>query len=821
MSLERMLRPEPTLPISLGEDPQTAFTEGVFVEEGDDGSITIDFDPRDVPELIEHGANLAEYLDDSDLSAISDELQSGFRADKQSRKDWERTLVDGLELLGLKIEDRTEPWDGACGVFHPVLGESVVRFQAQTIQEIFPPQGPVKAKIYGTPTREKEQQAERVRDYMNYLLTERMSEYRTETERLLFNLPLEGSAFRKVYFDPTLNRPASMFVPAQDFVVSYGAADLETATRTTHIMKKDRNEVRKLQYSGFYRQIDLPEPSADYSDIEEAEEEMTGLAPSIEKDHRHTLLEMCVDLELPGFEDTDEMGEPTGIALPYVVTIDNSSGIILSIRRNWYEDDPFKKKRIHFAHYQYIPGMGFYGFGLIHLIGGMAKSGTSIIRQLIDAGTLSNLPGGLKSRGLRIQGDDTPIMPGEWRDVDVPGGAIKDNILPLPYKEPSGTLLQLLGIVTDMARGFAAQADIKASEMNTEAPVGTTLALIERSMRVISALQARLHAAQKTEFKLLVQVIKDFGPTDYPYEEEGQQLLKSDFDDRVDVIPVSNPNAGTMSQRILQVQAAIQLAAQDPQGFDRTELKRRLLEAIEIDGIDKILPASDEMEPMDPVSENERIINGKPVKAFQYQDHEAHIQVHMAAMQDPKILALVSQSPNAKVMQAEMEAHIREHVAFQYRREIEKQLGFPLPESGAVPEDIEVRLSQLAAPAAEQLLRKDVAEEQQKRIQQQMEDPVLAMQRRELELEEQKITQDFQLKMAQLEEKRRSAAAREQQAARKMAQESQQHQQDLAAELAKTVGDQQLEAEKIKADTEAEGARLGIEIAKNLSNSGQ
>ena len=821
MSLDRMLRPEPTMPISLGEDPQTVFTMGVFVEEADDGSITIDFDPRVVPELIEHGANLAEYLDDADLSSISDELQSGFRADKNSRKDWERTLVDGLELLGLKIEDRTEPWDGACGVFHPVLGESVVRFQAQTIQEIFPPQGPVKAKIYGTPSREKEQQAERVRDYMNYLLTERMSEYRTETERLLFNLPLEGSAFRKVYYDPTLNRPASMFVPAQDFVVSYGAADLETATRTTHIMKKDRNEVRKLQYSGFYRQVDLPEPSADYSEIEEAEEEMTGLSPSVEKDHRHTLLEMCVDLDLPGFEDTDEMGEPTGIALPYVVTIDNSSGIILSIRRNWYEDDPFKKKRIHFAHYQYIPGMGFYGFGLIHLIGGMAKSGTSIIRQLIDAGTLSNLPGGLKSRGLRIQGDDTPIMPGEWRDVDVPGGAIKDNILPLPYKEPSGTLLQLLGIVTDMARGFAAQADIKASEMNTEAPVGTTLALIERSMRVVSALQARLHAAQKTEFKLLVQVIKDFGPTDYPYEIEGQRLVKEDFDDRVDVIPVSNPNAGTMSQRILQVQAAIQLAAQDPQGFDRIELKRRLLEAIEIDGIDKILPAAEEMEPMDPVSENERIINGKPVKAFQYQDHEAHIAVHMAAMQDPKILSLVSQSPNAKVMQAEMEAHIREHVAFQYRREIEKQLGFPLPESGAVPEDIEIRLSQLAAPAAEQLLQKDVAEQQQQRIQQQMADPVLQMQMRELELEEQKITQDFQLKMAQLEEKRRAAAAREQQADRKMAQESQQHQQDIAAELAKTVGDQQLEAEKIKADTEAEGARLGIEIARGLSNSGQ
>jgi hypothetical protein len=818
MTLDRMLRPLPTEPLVLGDEPEDEYSEGVEYVEEEDGSITIDFDPRDIPELIPHGANLAEYLDDTDLQSISADLKAGFHSDKQSRKEWERTLVDGLELLGLKIEDRTEPWDGACGVFHPILGESVVRFQAQTIQEIFPPQGPVKVKVYGSVDRQKEEKAERVKEYMNYLLTERMSEYRTETERLLFNLPLEGSAFRKVYYDPTLNRPASMFVPAQDFVVSYGAADLETATRTTHIMKKDPNEVRKLQYSGFYRDVELPEPSADYTEINRAEEEMTGLSPAVENDHRYTLLEMCVDLDLPGFEDTDEEGEPTGIALPYVVTLDQSSGIVLSIRRNWYEDDPFKRRRVHFAHYQYIPGMGFYGFGLIHLIGGMAKSGTSIIRQLIDAGTLSNLPGGLKSRGLRIQGDDTPIMPGEWRDVDVPGGAIKDNILPLPYKEPSGTLLSLLGIVTDMARGFAAQADIKASEMNTEAPVGTTLALIERSMRVVSALQARLHAAQKTEFKLLVQVIRDFGPTDYPYEIEGQNLIREDFDPHIDVIPVSNPNSGTMSQRILQVQAAIQLASQDPRGFDLIELKRRLLNAIEIDEVDKILPAAEEAEPMDPVTENQRVIAGKPIKAFQYQDHEAHIQVHMAALQDPKLMQLLSQSPQAKVMQAEMEAHIREHVGFQYRREIEKQLGFNLPDNGALPEDIEERLSRLVAPAAEQLLQKDVAEQQAQKAQEAAQDPILQMQMKELQLEEQKLMQDYQAKMASLEEKRRAAMAREQQAARKMQMDDIHHRQNLAAELANTVGDQQLEAKKIDLDAEAEGAKLGIEMAKGLSN---
>jgi hypothetical protein len=818
MTLDRMLRPLPTESLVLGDEPEDEYSEGVGYVEEDDGSITIDFDPRDIPEIIPHGANLAEYLDDPELASLASELKAGYHSDKQSRKEWERTLVDGLELLGLKIEDRTEPWDGACGVFHPILGESVVRFQAQTIQEIFPARGPVKTKVYGSVDREKAEKANRVREYMNYLLTERMSEYRTETERLLFNLPLEGSAFRKVYYDPTLNRPASMFVPAQDFVVSYGASDLETATRTTHIMKKDVNEVRKLQYSGFYRDVELPEPSTDYSEISRAEEEMTGVSPAVENDHRHTLLEMCVDIDLPGFEDTDEEGEPTGIALPYVVTIDQSSSTVLSIRRNWYEDDAFKRRRVHFAHYQYIPGMGFYGFGLIHLIGGMAKSGTSIIRQLVDAGTLSNLPGGLKSRGLRIQGDDTPIMPGEWRDVDVPGGAIKDNILPLPYKEPSPTLLNLLGIVTDMARGFAAQADIKASEMNTEAPVGTTLALIERSMRVVSALQARLHAAQKTEFKLLVQVIRDFGPTDYPYEVEGRSLVKEDFDPQIDVIPVSNPNSGTMSQKILQVQAALQLAQQDPRGFDMVELKRRMLEVIEIDEVEKILPGSEEVEPMDPVSENQRIISGKPIKAFQYQDHEAHIQVHMAAMQDPKLMQVLAQSPQAQVMQAEIESHIREHVGYQYRREIEKQLGFNLPDSGALPEDIEERLSRLVAPAAEQLLQKDVAEAQQQKAQEAAQDPILAIQRKELELEERKLMQDYQAKMAALEEKRRAAMAREQQSARKMQMEDIHHRQDLAAELADTIGDQQLEAKKIDLDAEAEGAKLGIEMAKGLSN---
>ena len=569
-----------------------------------EGGMLIDFDP-DVGDMmgLGHDDNLAEAMDDRDLDALASELIGSFRSDKESRADWERSYVKGLDLLGLKHEDRTTPWDGACGVFHPLLTESVIRFQSQSIQEIFPASGPVKTKVVGVIDVDKEKQAERVQDYLNYLLTEKMSEYRSETEKMLFSLPLAGSAFRKVYYDPNLGRPCSMFVPAEDFVVSYGASDLTTCERSTHVMKKSSNDIRKLQVSGFFRDVDLPSPAPDVDPVEQKYNELTGDSSSYDYDDRHTLLEMHVNLDLVGFEDT-EGGEETGIALPYVVTIDLSSRTILSIRRNWYEEDARKLKREHFVHYQYMPGLGFYGFGLIHMIGGLAKSATSLLRQLVDAGTLSNLPGGLKSRGLRIKGDDTPIMPGEFRDVDVPGGTIRDNISFLPYKEPSNVLYQLMGDIVEEGRRFASAGDVKAADMNAEAPVGTTLALLERAMKVMSAVQARLHASMRVELRILTHVVRDFGPDQYPYATKGDPIVPEDFDDRVDIIPVSDPNAGTMAQRIMQYQAALQLAAQAPEMYDMPLLHRQMLEVLGIRDADKIVPTDADMKPTDPVSEN-------------------------------------------------------------------------------------------------------------------------------------------------------------------------------------------------------------------------
>src|SRR6056300_1025812 len=519
----------------------------------DDGGMIIDFDPN-APELmgVEHGSNLAEYMDERDLASLASELVAQFDADRNSRADWEETYVRGLDLLGLKFEDRSTPWEGACGVFHPMLSEAVIRFQAQTIQEIYPASGPVKTTIVGKITDDKTKQAHRVQNYLNYLITQRMTEYRTETEKLLFSLPIAGSAFRKVYFDPSMGRPCAMFVPAEDLVVSYGASDLSTCERATHVMKKTSNEIRKLQVAGFYSDIDLPPPSPDITEIQQKYDRLTGASDNYEFDDRHTLLEMHADIDLIGFEDK-EGGAPTGIALPYVVTIDKSSRTILSIRRNWYEGDPKKMKRDHYVHYQYLPGLGFYGFGLVHMIGGLSKSATSLLRQLVDPVTLANLPGGLKSRGLRIKGDDTPIMPGEFRDVDVPGGAIKDNITFLPYKEPSQTLYSLLNTIVEEGRRFASISDMKVSDMNSQAPVGTTLALLERNMKVMSAVQARLHASMKKEFEILVGIIKDFGNPSYPYDtDEEEDIKSSDFDKRVDVLPVSDPNASTMAQRIMQ-----------------------------------------------------------------------------------------------------------------------------------------------------------------------------------------------------------------------------------------------------------------------------
>jgi len=728
------------------EDPESV---GIYDEEG---GVLIDLDP-DAGELLgaKHDSNLVEFLSDQDLQLLAGELVASFEADRNSRADWEDSYVRGLDLLGLKFEDRSTPWEGACGVFHPMLSEAVIRFQAQTIQEIYPASGPVKTTIVGKINDEKTQQAHRVQNYLNYLITQRMTEYRTETEKLLFSLPIAGSAFRKVYYDPNMGRPCAMFVPAEDFVVSYGASDLSTCERATHVMKRSANEIRKLQVAGFYADVDLPPPSPDISEIQQKYDRLTGDSDNYEYDNRHTLLEMQVNIDLIGFEDTDK-GVPTGIALPYIVTIDKSSRTILSIRRNWYEDDPLKMQREHYVHYQYLPGLGFYGFGLVHMIGGLSKSATAILRQLVDAGTLSNLPGGLKSRGLRIKGDDTPIMPGEFRDVDVPGGAIRDNIAFLPYKEPSGVLYQLLGDIVQEGRRFASAADVKASDINGEAPVGTTLAVLEREMKVLSAVQSRVHAAVSKELKILAELVRDYGPEVYPYEPDEDPVVKADFDDRVDIIPVSDPNAGTMAQRIMQYQAALQLASQAPQMYDLPLLHRQMLDVLGIQDADKIIPLEDDIKPTDPVSENMNILNGEPVKAFIYQDHEAHIQVHMALTQNPEVMELMSKSPTAQAAQAAMAAHVAEHVAFAYRQRIEKELGVELPAPGEpLPEDIEYRLSRLVAPAAAQVTGKAQQQAQAEKNAQQQQDPVIQMQQKELQIKEGEAMAKVQTEMAKIQ----------------------------------------------------------------------
>ena len=728
------------------ENPESV---GIFDE---DGGMMIDFDP-DAAELLgaRHDSNLVDYLSDGELDALSSELVSAFDADRNSRADWEDSYIRGLDLLGLKFEDRSTPWEGACGVFHPMLSEAVIRFQAQTIQEVYPASGPVKTTIVGKLDDEKSKQAHRVQNYLNYLITQRMTEYRTETEKLLFSLPIAGSAFRKAYYDPSMGRPCAMFVPAEDFVVSYGASDLSTCERATHVMKRTANEIRKLQVAGFYIDVDLPPPAPDLSEIQAKYNRLTGDSENYEYDSRHTLLEMQVDIDLPGFEDTDK-GEPTGIALPYIVTIDKSSRTILSIRRNWHEGDDKKMRREHYVHYQYLPGLGFYGFGLVHMIGGLSKSATAILRQLVDSGTLSNLPGGLKSRGLRIKGDDTPIMPGEFRDVDVPSGAIRDNISFLPYKEPSGVLYQLLGDIVQEGRRFASAADVKASDINGEAPVGTTLAVLEREMKVLSAVQSRVHHAVSRELSILSGLVKDYGPEVYPYDLEAGPLVAADFDDRVDIIPVSDPNAGTMAQRIMQYQAALQLASQAPQIYDVPLLHRQMLEVLGIQDADKVVPLEDDIKPTDPVSENMNIINGEPVKAFIYQDHEAHIQVHMSLIENPELMGLMEKSPTAGAIQAALAAHIAEHVAFEYRAKIERELGVELPPPGEpLPEDIEFRLAKLVAPAAAQVTGKAQMMAQAEQNAEMQEDPVIQMQQKELQIKELSAQAKAQAEMAKIQ----------------------------------------------------------------------
>jgi hypothetical protein len=816
MAIDRPLRTEIQDQDESALEVEVVNPEAVSIET-EDGGVLIDFGDSLESELSEdHNANLADFIDEKDLTSICLDLVSSYRADKESRSDWERSYVKGLDLLGLKNEDRTQPWDGACGVFHPLLTESVIKFQSQSIQEIFPARGPVKTAIVGRIDEKKTKQAERVQNYLNYLLTEKMTEYRSETEKMLFSLPLAGSAFRKVYFDPSLGRPCSMFVPAEDFVVSYGASDLTTCERATHVMKKSSNDIRKLQVSGFYRDVELPAASPNTDEIERKYNELTGDSASYDYDSRHSILEMHVNLDLPGFEDMED-GEPTGINLPYVVAIDQSSRTILSIRRNWYEDDPLKNKREHFVHYQYMPGLGFYGFGLIHMIGGLAKSATSLLRQLVDAGTLSNLPGGLKSRGLRIKGDDTPIMPGEFRDVDVPGGAIRDNIAFLPYKEPSNVLYQLMGDIVEEGRRFASAADVKASDMNGEAPVGTTLAILERSMKVMSAVQARLHASMRVELRLLTGIVRDHGPEAYPYEEDGDPIVVEDFDNRIDIIPVSDPNAGTMAQRIMQYQAALQLAAQAPEMYDLPLLHRQMLEVLGIRDADEIVPTDKDMRPTDPVSENMNIINGKPVKAFIYQDHEAHIQTHMAMIQDPTIMEVMGKSPNAQKAQAALSAHVQEHLAFKYRQDIEKQLGVELPAPDQpMPEDIEYRISRLVAPAAAQLSGKAAKEQQMQQNEKQMQDPLIQIQMQELQIKQQQVQQRAEAEMAKLQLEAQKAMAKAQLEQQRLDQQSQIEQARLGVKISETNTKDELESKRITSQEQIAGAKLGVDIAKDL-----
>ena len=739
-------------------------------------------------------ANLADEMPEGDLQEVADDILDMIRIDKNSRKDWERTYKEGLELLGLRIDDRTEPWDGACGVYHPILSESVVKFQSETIIETFPPNGPVKTKIIGKVTREKEQAAARVKDDMNYELTEKMVEYRSEHERLLWSLPIAGSAFKKVYFDPVLGRPMAMFVPAEDIIVPYGASDLISAPRIAHRMKKTPNQLRKLQVSGFYRDIDISEPSRETNELQEQKDEETGMSYS--EDDRYLIYEVHIDYDLPGFEDDD------GIALPYVITI-VSSGEVLSIRRNYLEDDPAREKRLHFSHYNYIPGFGFYGFGLIHLVGGFAKSATSILRQLVDAGTLSNLPGGFKSKDLRVKGDDTPIAPGEWRDVDVTGVTIKDSIVPLPYKEPSRTLYELLGTIVTEGRKFASVADLKVGDMSNQAPVGTTLAILERALKVMSAVQARVHAAMKIEFKLISALVRDYTPSVYLYEVDGPQRAKQSDYDTTEIIPVSDPNASTMAQRVVQYQAALQLAQSAPQLYDLGELHRQMLEVLGIRNVDKILPLTDDFKPKDPVSENMDIMTGKPAKAFLYQDHTAHIQVHSTAAQDPKIQQIIGQSPNAGAIQGALMAHIAEHVAFQYRIEIERMMGVPLPHPDEeLPEDIEVELSRAVAMASAKLLQKDQAEAQMMQNKALQEDPVVQMQQKEVAIKEAEVQRKVQKDQTDAALKAENMRLVDERDRMRI-----QSQEEIAgAQIGAKIGDAEMKQE-------TEGAKLGAKIA--------
>jgi hypothetical protein len=756
-------------------------------------------------------ANLAEDLPDSVLEEMASQLAGDIDADRNSRGDWEKAYVNGLKLMGLQIEERTEPWVGASGVFHPMITEAVVRFQSETITETFPAQGPVRTKIIGKETPEKKKASVRVQDDMNFQLTEVMQEFRPEHEKMLWSLPATGSAFKKVYFDPNLGRQVSVFVPAEDILLPYGTSEIQTCYRVTHVMRKTKNDILKLQVGGFYRDVDIGEPDKATDEINKAKDKETGFSDV--NDDRFTLYECHVDLDIPGYEDLDKDDEPTGVMLPYVVTMVRGTNEVLAVRRNWRPDDELKLKRQHFVHYQYIPGFGAYGFGLFHLIGGFANSATSLMRQLIDAGTLSNLPGGLKSRGLRIKGDDTPIAPGEFRDADVGSGTLRDNILPLPYKEPSQVLFTLLNSVVEEGRRFAATADLQVSDMGANAPVGSTLALLERQLKVMTAVQARVHFALKQELQLLAGIIRDYTPNEYDYEPDGEEGAEgarakgSDYDN-VNILPVSDPNAATLSQRVVQYQAVIQLAQQAPQIYDLPQLHRGMLDVLGIKNADKLVPLPDDQKPKDPVTENQAVLKGTPVKAFQYQDHQAHIAVHMSAMQDPIIMQLIGQNPQAPMLQAAMMAHIAEHVGFGYRQKIEQQLGMALPpDDEDLPPEIEIALSGMMAQAAQQVLQQNQAEAQQKQQQQQAQDPVLQMQQQELQIKQ----QELQLKQQKLQVDAAGDAD-------ELKLKERQIEGNLELQGMKVAIDMEAAKAKLASDEERAGVQMGIDIAKSRAD---
>ena len=775
-----------------------------------DGSVEITLIPGgDSLDFLPFDANLAEELDESYLAELASDLIEMVDSDVDSRREWADIYVKGLDIIGFKQEERTTPWEGACGVNSTVLAEAAIRFQAETMSETFPAAGPVRVKVLGSETKEKDEAAERVKADMNYELTENMVEYRPEHERMLYSLGLAGSAFKKVYFDPNLGRQTAIYIPAEDVIVPYGCSNIESAERVTHIMRKTKNEVRKLQVNGFYRDIDLGEPQTFHTDIEEKKAEDGGF--SLTDDDRYAMYEIHIDIVLEGV-DNDE----NDIAKPYVITMERGSTEILAIRRNWSEDDSLTLKRQHFVHYVYVPGFGFYGLGLIHIIGGYARAGTSLIRQLVDAGTLSNLPGGLKSRGLRIKGDDTPIEPGEFKDVDVPSGSIRDNIMPLPYKEPSQTLLALLDKITNEGRRLGAISDMNISDMSANAPVGTTLALLERTLKPMAAVQARVHYAMKQEFKMLKAIMAEYAPAEYDYQPaRGSMSARQSDYMMVDVIPVSDPNSSTMAQRVVQYQAVLQMAQQAPQIYDLPQLHRQMIDVLGIKNADKLVPTKDDIKPSDPVSENMNALTGTPIKAFIYQDHDAHMATHQAFIKDPMIAQTIGQNPQAQQIMAALQAHIAEHLGFKYRKQMEEKLGAPLPAPNEeMSEDMEVQLARVMADAGKQLTQQNEQEAAQKKAQEQQQDPAFQLQQAELQVKQQEVQRktqkdqgDMQIKQAELQLK---------------AQKGQADMQNDAAQLDLDRQELELDAQKtgakLAADRRTASTKLDLDLLREAKN---